>query len=36
MKTESHKFYENLKTTEDIQNSANEYIDNITLDAAED
>lgn len=32
MKAEAHKFYENLKTTEDIQNSEDEYIDNIPLD----
>lgn len=32
LKAESHKFYENLKTAEDIQNSDDEYIDNIPLD----
>lgn len=37
MKEELHKFYENLKTEkEDIEDSENEYIDNISLDAAED
>lgn len=36
MKEESRKFYENLKTDEDIQNSEDEYIDNIPLDEAED
>jgi len=35
MKEESRKFYENLKTDEDIQNSEDEYID-IPLDEAED
>lgn len=36
MEEESHKFYENLKTKEDIQDSEDEYIDNIPLDEAED
>lgn len=37
MEEESHKFYENQKTEkENIQDSKNEYIDNIPLDEAED
>jgi len=37
MKEESRKFYENLKTDEDnIQDSEDEYIDNIPMDEAED
>jgi len=36
MKGESHKFYENLKTEKVyIQDSENEYIDDIPLDEAE-
>lgn len=36
MYAESYKFYANLKTTRDIQNSDDGYIDNIILDEAED
>ena len=36
MKEESLKFYENLKTDQDIQNNEDKYIDNIPLDEAED
>lgn len=35
MKVEFHKFYRNLKTSEDIPNSDDEYIENIPLDEAE-
>jgi len=34
-KAKSHKFYENLKKTEGIQNSEDEYIDGISLDETE-
>lgn len=37
MKEELRKFYENLKTDEDnIQDSEDEYIDNIPMDEAEE
>jgi hypothetical protein len=36
MKEESYKFYENLKKNDDIQDSEDEYVDNIPLDEVED
>lgn len=36
MKEESHKFYENLKKNDGIQDSEDEYVDNIPLDEVED
>jgi len=36
MKEESHKFYENLKKNDGIQDSEDEYVDNIPLDEDED
>lgn len=32
MKAESHKFYNSLNLTENIENNKDEYIDNIPLD----
>lgn len=36
MKTESHKFYNNLKSRENIENNENKYVDEIILDETVD